>query len=115
MYANIAVDTIAFCSLILGLIVLLKNRGNFTNTSFGIFAFILAIWLVVSVYSDDVGLNHSLLLWLNRISFFLPGIGLYFLLLFTLRFTRFMRLSLIPFLWLFGLFTLVLRILSTIL
>src|SRR3989344_2526198 len=113
MYANIAVDIVAFCSLVLGLIVLLKNRGNFTNTSFGIFAFILTIWLVVSVYSDDVGISPNLLLWLNRISFFLPGIGLYFLLLFTLRFTRIMRHSFIPFTWLFGLFTLVMSILST--
>lgn len=112
MYANIAVDTIAFCSLVLGLIVLLKNRGNFTNSSFGIFAFTLALWLVVSVYSDDPGLSHNLLLWLNRISFFLPGIGLYFLLLFTLRFTRFMRRYFLSFSWLFGLVTLVVSFIS---
>lgn len=88
MLALVAISIIAVCNLALGLVVLLKNRGSMTNVSFSIFTFILAAWLPITYFSNDLSLSHELQLWLNRITVFLPGIGLYFLLLFSLLFTR---------------------------
>lgn len=112
MFALLAVLTVAFCNLALGLIVLLKNRGNFTHTSFGVFAFIMAVWLTCNYFSNIVILDHQLLLWLNRVTFFLSGMGLYFLLLFSLEFTRFKYKYFRPFAISFGLTTLAISLIS---
>lgn len=91
MFILIAVFLVALSNLALGLIVLLKNRGNFINTSFGIFAFIMSVWLVADFYSNSVFLailSYRFSLNLNRITFFLSGMGLYFLWLFAMEFTR---------------------------
>ncbi|MDB5164215.1 MAG: putative Histidine kinase [Candidatus Saccharibacteria bacterium] len=112
MFALIAVAVVAFCNLSLGLVVVLKNRGNFTHTSFAIFAFIMAAWLITSYYSNDIHFSHQLLFWLNRATLFLPGMGLYFLLLFTLEFTRFQYKWFRPFAIGFGVLTLFISVLS---
>jgi len=91
MFAAITVITIAFCNLALGLIVLLKNRRNFTNISFGVFALSLSVWLIITYYSNDSALNRDILLQLTRLSLFIPNIALYFLLLFSLKFTGYLR------------------------
>lgn len=112
MFALIAVLIVAFCNLFLGLIVLLKNRGNFTHTSFGIFAFLMTIWLLCNYYSNNVLFSFQLLIWLKRITIFLPGLGLYFLLLFVLEFTRYRYKRFRPFAITFGLLTLLLSTIS---
>lgn len=113
MLALVLIVFIALCNLALGLVVLLKNRGNFTNISFSIFAFMLSVWLVITYYSNDTTLSYDLQLWLNRLTVFMPALALYFLLLFSLEFTRqntskYFR----PFAVLFGFTTLAVSIIS---
>jgi signal transduction histidine kinase len=91
MFSLIAVLVIAFCNLTLGLIVLLKNRRNFTNITFGIFALSLAVWLPITFYSNDPFLTHNLSLQLTRTAIFIPNIALYFLVLFSMSFTGYLR------------------------
>ncbi|MGZ6005179.1 MAG: histidine kinase N-terminal 7TM domain-containing protein, partial [Candidatus Saccharimonadales bacterium] len=113
MLALVAIIIIAFCNLGLGLVVLLKNRGSATNICFSIFAFMLSAWLIITYYSNDVALNHSLQLWLNRITIFIPGVALFFLLLFSLLFTRKAHKYFRPFAVLFGFTSLIVSFIST--
>lgn len=89
MQAQWAIFFVAVCNLVLGLVVLLKNRASMTNVSFSIFTFLLAVWMPITYYSNNIALSHEQLLWLNRITVFIPAVALYFLLLFSLLFTRF--------------------------
>jgi len=107
LLALIAVIVVAFCNLVLGLIVLLKNRGSLTNVSFGIFAFLLSAWIVINFYSNDAALSHGAQLWLNRATISIPVFALYFLLLFSLQFTRFGNRRFRSFAILFGVFSLI--------
>ncbi len=91
MFALIGLLIILLCYLALGLIVLLKNRRNFTNISFAIFTFIMALWVASGFYSHNALLSHlsyRLSLDINRTMLALLGIGLYFLFLFCLEFSR---------------------------
>lgn len=51
----------------------------------------LAFWMVVTYLSNDASFSYATTLWLKRIAFFMPPLGLYFLLLFSLLFTRITR------------------------
>ena len=113
MLALVAIIIIALCNLGLGLVVLLKNRGSLTNITFSIFAFMLAAWLLITFYSNDVALNHALQLWLNRVTIFIPGVALYFLLLFSLLFTRKGDKYFRSFAMLLGLISLVVSVIAT--
>src|SRR3990167_8611071 len=113
MFATVAVLAIAFCNLALGLIVLLKNRRNFTNVSFSVFAITLAVWLVATYFSNDVSLSRNILLQLTRFSLFVPNLALYFLLLFSLEFTGYIKRYFVPFAWVSGLSALVVSLIST--
>ena len=48
----------------------------------------LAVWMVLNYLSNDTSFSLTVSLWLKRAAFFMPPIGLYFLLLFSLLFTR---------------------------
>ncbi len=113
MLPLLAVLLVSLSTFVLGLIVLLKNRGNFTNTSFGIFTFMLSVWIIVEYFSNDLRLSYGAQLWLNRITVFMPGLGLYFLLLFSLEFTRLWYKYFRPFAIICGLITLAISALST--
>lgn len=112
MLALVAISVVALCNIGLGLVVLLQNRGNFTNTSFAIFAFIMAAWLIATYFSNDTTLSYNILIWLNRATAFLPAMGLYFLLLFSMEYTRIGYKYFRPFAIIFGLTTLGISILA---
>lgn len=79
---------ISICSFILGLLVLFKNKSNWINITFASFAFTLAVWTVVDFLCYNPAFFYDTSFILKQIAFALPPIGLFFLLLFSLFFTK---------------------------
>ncbi len=89
MFLLAVIVFIAFWDLALGFSVLLKNRHNQANITFSFFAFLLAIWMVISFLSNNPTYDLDILYWLKSAAFFIPPIGLYTLLVFSIQFTNY--------------------------
>ncbi len=75
----------------IGMIVVIKNPKDRTNLVFGGFIASVIGWLVANYFSNDLGASLFVANILNRVTFIMPGLALYFLLLFMLELTRFIR------------------------
>ena len=75
-------SAIAFALLVIGAFILIRNNKLAVNKLFFAFTASIAVWIIVNFLSNEQSIGGQQLLWLNKITLFVPGCAMLFLMMF---------------------------------
>lgn len=81
-------SVIALALLVIGAFILIRNNKLAVNKLFFAFTASIAVWIIVNFLSNEQSINGQQLLWLNKITLFVPGCAMLFLMMFAGIFIR---------------------------
>lgn len=75
-------SAIAFALFLIGVFILIRNNKLVLNKLFFAFTTSIALWIIVNFLSNEQSINGQQLLWLNKVTLFMPGCAMLFLMMF---------------------------------